>query len=201
LLLAAAAGGDVTLRYKVTLSPQNAREFLGALVLALFFVADDEVTWREDDAGRFTVSNAGKDLMQADPESRQVYFLSLFERRYVPVDPERAEKISTLVDFFLRRPLAPGDSIALDYPLKDKTYRIEAGVASRGAFKLGAWPEETFPCFRVDGRVTGWDDDKCTAIEAYVAREGELAGKILKISFKFTDWPKVTLTLAGVGEG
>jgi hypothetical protein len=135
--------------------------------------------------------------MKVDAEAREVHFLSLFERRFVPVDAERADKIVTLVDFFLRRPLAPGDEIALDYPLKDKTYRIEAAVASRGAFKLEAWPGESFPCARVDGSVKGWGDDKCTALEAYVGREGNLAGKILKISFKFTDWPRVTLTLAG----
>jgi hypothetical protein len=135
--------------------------------------------------------------MKVDPESREVQFLSLFEQRFVPVDAERAEKIVTLVDFFLRRRLEPGDEIALDYPLKDKTYRVDARAMSRGAFKLPAWPEEAFPCTRVDGKVTGWGDDKCTTLEAYVGREGELAGKILKISFKFTDWPRVTLTLAG----
>jgi len=160
-------------------------------------VADDEVTWREDDAGRVTIENAGKSLMKVDPESREVCFLSLFERRFVPVDPERAEKIATLVDFFLRRPLAPGDEIALDYPLKGKTYRIDARAVSRGEFKLAAWPGEPFPCVRVDGLVYGWGDGKQTAIEAYVGRGGEFEGKILRISFKFTDWPRVTLTLAG----
>ena len=123
-------------------------------------------------------------------------FVELFGRRFVPVDPARAEKIWTLIDFFLRRPLAPGDEIALDYPLKGKTYRIEARAASRGEFKLAAMPEKALPCTRVDGLITGWGDEKQTAIEAYVGRGGEFAGKLLRISFKFTDWPRVTLTLA-----
>lgn len=180
------------------MTPQNAREFLGALVLALFFVADDELAWREDDAGRIDIGNAGKCLMKVDGEAREVRFFSLFEKRFVPVDPARAEKIVTLVDFFFRRPLEPGDEIAFDYPLKGKTYRIGARAASRGEFKLAAMPEEAFPCTRVDGLITGWDDGKQTTIEAFVGREGELAGKILKISFKFTDWPRVTLTLSGI---
>lgn len=170
---------------------------MGALVLALFFVADDEVTWREDDAGRVTIENAGKSLMQADPQSREVRFLSLFERRFVPVEPERADKIVTLLDFFLRRRLEPGDEIALDYPLKARTYRIDARAVSRGEFKLPAVAEEALPCTRVTGLITGWGEGRQTAIEAYVGREGEFEGKVLCISFKFTDWPKVTLTLAG----
>jgi len=190
------AGGDTTLKYEVTLSPRNAREFLGALVLALFFVADDEITWREDDAGRVAVENAGKCLMEIDAEAREVRFFSLFEKRFVPVDPARAEKILTLIDFFLRRRLEPGDEIALDYPLKGKTYRIDARAVSRGEFKLAAMPEKAFPCTRVDGLITGWGDEKQTTVEAYVGREGEFAGKLLRISFKFTDWPRVTLTLA-----
>lgn len=169
------------------------------MVLALFFVADEEITWREDDAGRITVENAGKSLMKADPQAREVHFLSLFEMRFVPVDPARAEKILTLIDFFLRRPLAKGDEIALDYPLKGKSYRIEAGAVSRGEFKLAAMPEKAFPCTRVDGLITGWGDGKQTAIEAYVGRGGEFAGKLLRISFKFTDWPRVTLTVSGCG--
>ena len=166
------------------------------MVLALFFVADDEITWREDDAGLIDIENAGKVLMKADPGGRTLHFFSLFEKRFVPVDPARAEKVLTLIDFFLRRRLAPGDEIALDYPLKGKSYRIEAGAVSRGEFKLAAMPEKAFPCTRVDGVITGWGDGKQTAIEAYVGREGEFAGRILKISFKFTDWPRVTLTLA-----
>lgn len=134
--------------------------------------------------------------MKVDPEAREVQFLSLFERRFVPVDPERADKIVTLLNFFLLRRLEPGDEIALDYPLKAKTYRIDARAVSRGEFKLPALAETALPCTRVSGLITGWGDDKHTAIEAYVGREGKLAGNILKISFKFTDWPKVTLTLA-----
>lgn len=163
----------------------------------MFFVADDEIAWREDEAGRVEIENAGKVLMKADPEERTLHFFSLFEKRFVPVDPERAEKVLTIMDFFLRRPLAPGDEITVDYPLKDKVYRIEAGAASRGAFRLPTRPDDALPCIRVDGDITGWDDDKGTAIEGYVGREGELAGKILKITFKFTDWPGVTLTLCG----
>jgi hypothetical protein len=134
--------------------------------------------------------------MRIDPEAREVCFLSLFERRFVPVEPERADKIVTLFNFFLRRPLAPGDEIALDYPLKGKTYRIDARATSRGEFKLPAVAAKALPCARVDGTITGWGDDKQTTIEAYVGRAGEFEGKILCISFKFTDWPKVTLTLA-----
>jgi len=197
LLAVAVAGGDVTLKYQVTLSPQTAREFLGALALALFFVADDELTWREDDAGRIKIENAGKCLLEIDAEAREVRFFSLFEKRFVPVDPQRAEKIVTVVDFFLGRPLEPGDEMGLDYPLRDKSYRLEARVVSRGAFTLDAWPEEAFPCGRVDGLITGWGDDKQTTVCAYVGSEGELTGKLLKLSFKFTDWPRVTLTLSG----
>jgi hypothetical protein len=187
------------LKYKVTLTPQSPREFLGALVLALFFVANDEVTWREDGAGRITIENAGKKLMQLDPESREIYILSLFKRRFVPVDPERAEKVLTMVNFFLRRRPAPGDSVALDFSLKNKTYRVEANVASEGEFKLPTVAAHPIPCARVNGKISGWGGGKQTTVEAYVGREGDLAGKIIKTSFKFTDWPKVTLTLAAVG--
>lgn len=138
--------------------------------------------------------------MKVDPESRECSFLSLFERRFVPVEPERADKIVTLLNFFLRRRLEPGDEIALDYPLKGKTYRIDARAVSRGEFKLPAMVGKALPCTRVDGLVSGWSEGRQTTIEAYVGREGEFEGKILCISFKFTDWPKVTLTLAGVGE-
>jgi hypothetical protein len=158
-------------------------------------VADDEITWREDGAGRLEIENAGKVLMKADPVGRTLHFFSLFEKRFVPVDPERAEKVLTIMDFFLRRPLAPGDEIALDYPLRDKTYHIEAGAVSRGAFRLPTRPDDALPCVRIQGCITGWGDDKRTTIDAFVGKEGDLTGKILKITFKFTDWPGVTLTL------
>ena len=178
------------------MTPQNAREFLGALVLALFFVADDELAWREDDAGRVAVENAGKCLMKIDPPAKAVYFLSLFERRFVPVEAERAEKVLALTAF-VRQPRAKGDEIAFDYPLRGKSYRLEVRVVSSGKLKLPSWPQEAVPCYRLDGLVTGWGDDKKTTFYAYVASEGELAGKLLKLSFKFTDWPCVTLTLGG----
>ncbi|MEE8639756.1 MAG: hypothetical protein V3T41_05040 [bacterium] len=167
------------------------------MVLALFFVADDELTWREDDAGRVAVENAGKCLMKVDPPANQVFFFSLFERKFVPVEKERADKVLALTAF-IQRPPAKGDEIALDYPLRGKSYRIEAAVASRGKLTLPSWPEKALPCSRVDGLITGWGDDKKTTLYAYVGTEGELAGKILKLSFKFTDWPRVTLTLSGV---
>ncbi len=138
--------------------------------------------------------------MEVDAEAREVRFFSLFEKRFVPVDPVRAEKILTIIDFFLRRRLAPGDELGLDYPLKGKTYRLEARVVSRGAFKLKACPDEAFPCSRVEGSITGWDGKRRTEIDAYVCSKGRLTGKILDISFKFTDWPGVTLTLTGVEE-
>ena len=167
------------------------------MVLALFFVADDELTWREDDAGRVAVENAGKCLMKVDPPANQVFFFSLFERKFVPVEKERADKVLALTAF-IQRPPAKGDEIALDYPLRGKSYRIEAAVASRGKLTLPSWPEKALLCSRVDGLITGWGDDKKTTLYVYVGTEGELAGKILKLSFKFTDWPRVTLTLSGV---
>jgi len=167
------------------------------LVLALFLVADDELTWREDDAGRVAVENAGKCLMKVDPPANQVFFLSLFERKFVPVEKERADKVLALTAF-IQRPPAKGDEIALDYPLRGKSYRIEAAVANRGKLTLPSWPEKALLCSRVDGLITGWGDEKKTTVYAYVGTEGELAGKILKLSFKFTDWPRVTLTLSGV---
>ncbi len=184
----------------MTLSPRNAREFLGAVVLAILFVADDELTWREDDAGHITVENGGKRLMEIDTAAGEVRFFSLFEKRFVPVDPVRGEKILTVLNFFLRRHLAAGDEIGLDYPLKGKTYRLEARVASRGEFNLAAWSDESFPCSRVEGTITGWGGERKTKIDAYVGSGGEFAGKILSISFKFTDWPRVTLTLCGAAE-
>jgi hypothetical protein len=181
----------------VTLSPQNAREFLGAVVLAILFVADDELTWREDDAGHITVENGDKRLLEIDTAAREVRFFSIFEKRFVAVDPERGEKIVTMVEFFLRRKLKPGDEIGLDYPYKAKKYRLEARVVSRGAFKLNAWPDEAFPCARVDGKITGWGGGKRTTVDAYVGLKGRLAARILRVSFKYTDWPEVTLTLSG----
>jgi hypothetical protein len=170
------------------------------LVLALFFVADDELTWLEDDAGRIEIGNAGKSLMKVDPPAGEVHFLSLFERKFVPVDKERAEKILALTAFYRRNPLAKGDEIELDYPLRDKVYHVRCAVTSFGQITLPAWPEEAYPCAKVEGSVAGWDDEKETAVVAYVGTEGDLAGKILKISFKFTDWPRATLTLSGLGE-
>lgn len=163
-------------------------------------MADDEITWRENGAGCFTIGNAGRELMAVDAGARSVRFLSLFERRFVPVDPMRAEKVLTLADFFLGRRLEPGDEIGFDYPLHGKTYRVEAGVASRGQYTLAAWPEEAFPCARVEGSITGWGAERQTTIDAYIGREGEFAGRILCLSFKFTDWPLVTMTLCGVGD-
>lgn len=166
------------------------------MVLALFFVADDELTWREDDAGRIDIENAGKCLMKVDPPAGQVFFLSLFERKFVPVEKERADRVLALTAF-VQKPPAAGDEISFDYPLRGKSYRLEAAVASRGKLTLPAWPENELTCCRVDGLVTGWGGDKKTTVYAYVGTEGELAGKILKLSFKFTDWPRVTLTLSG----
>jgi hypothetical protein len=166
------------------------------LVLALFFVADDELAWRQDDAGRINIENAGKCLMKVDPPAKAVYFLSLFERRFVPVEPARAEKVLALTAF-VGRPPAKGDEIALDYPLRGKSYRLEVSVVSSGKLKLPGRPEEGIVCCRLDGLITGWGDDKKTTFYAYVGREGKLAGKLLKLSFKFTDWPRVTVTLRG----
>jgi hypothetical protein len=199
LLLAAPALSGVTLKYQVKLTPQNAKEFLGALVLALFFVADDQLTWEEDDAGRVTLENAGKALMKIDPPAGQVSFLSLFEKRFVPVEAARAEQVLALTAFYRRNPHVKGDEIELDYPLRGKKYRVRAAVASFGRLQLGAWPGEALPCAKIEGLITGWGDDKKTTFYAYVGREGELARKILKLSFKFTDWPRVTMTLCGLG--
>jgi hypothetical protein len=185
----------------VTVSPQNAREFLGAVVLAILFVADDELTWREDDAGHITVENGDKRLLEIDTETRAVRFFSIFDKHFAPVNPKRAEKIVTMVEFFLRRKLKPGDEIGLDYPYKAKKYRLDARVVSRGVFKLKAWPDEAFPCARVDGKITGWGGDKQTTVDAYIGLEGRLAAQILRASFKYTDWPEVTMTLAGAEGG
>ena len=168
------------------------------MVLALFFVGDDEIAWLEDDAGRIGIENAGKCLMKVDPPAGQVFFLSLFERKFVPVDKERADKILALTAFYRRNPLAKGDEVAFDYPLREKVYRVRCAVTGSGRLTLPASSEEAFPCAKLEGLITGWGDDKETTIFAYVGTEGELAGKILKISFKFTDWPRVTLTLSGV---
>lgn len=168
-------------------------------MLALFFVADDELTWEEDDAGRITLANAGKALMKIDPPAGQVSFLSLFEKRFVPVETERAGKILALTAFYRREPPVKGEAIELDYPLRDKVYRVRAVVASLGRLELGARPGEQLPCAKIEGCVTGWEDGKQATFYVYVGREGEFARKVLKLSFKYTDWPGVTMTLCGVG--
>jgi hypothetical protein len=162
-------------------------------------VADDELTWEEDDAGRITLANAGKALMKIDPPAGRVSFLSLFEKKFVPVEPERADKVLELTAFYRRHPPVKGDEIEVDYPLRGKVYRVRAAVASFGRLQLGAWPGKQLPCTKIEGLVTGWDDDKRTTFFAFVGREGELARKVLKLSFKFTDWPRVTMILCSVG--
>jgi hypothetical protein len=192
---AAAYGADV-LHYKVTLSYENAKEFLGAVVLALFFVADDELCWREDDAGGFEVSNGGRPLLRVDGGAGDVHFLSLFERRFVPVDEARAEKIVALAEF-ASRPPAPGDALEFDYPLKGKTYRVNVRCAGAGRLRLASFPAREFECVRLSGAVSGWEDGRRAEVAAFVGRGGEYDGKILKLSFKFAGWPRATLTLAG----
>ncbi len=166
-------------------------------MLALFFVADDEVAWREDAGGRVTLENAGRSLMVVDGARGTVHFLSLFERRVVPVDPARAEKIIALMNFFLGRRLAKGDELGFDYPLRGKVYHVRARATAVGQVKLTTFPARTFAGVHVEGDVTGWAGNKAATINAYVGREGELAGKLLKVSFKFADWPRVTMTLSG----
>ncbi len=124
--------------------------------------------------------------MKVDPVAREVSFLSLFERRFVPVDQERAEKA-----------LEKGNGVEFDYPLRDKNYHFRLYVASLGKLRLTTWPDRELPCARLAGDVTGWDRGRKTTIDAYVASEGEFARRVLKLTFKFTDWPGVTLTLSG----
>lgn len=136
--------------------------------------------------------------MKVDPPAGQVFFLSLFEKKFVPVEKERAEKILALTAFYRRNPLAKGDEIEFDYPLREKVYHMRCAVTGLGQLTLPARPEEAYPCAKLEGLVTGWGDEKETTVFAYVGTESELAGKILKITFKFTDWPRVTLTLSGI---
>ena len=136
-------------------------------------------------------------MMKVDPVAREVSFLSLFERRFVPVDPERAEKTLALTSFLRDAPLEKGNGVEFDYPLRNKNYHIRLYVASLGKLRLTTWPDREFRCARLAGDVTGWDRGRKTTIDAYVANEGEFARRILKLTFKFTDWPGVTLTLGG----
>ncbi len=138
-------------------------------------------------------------MMKVDPVAREVSFLSLFERRFVPVDPERAEKALALTAFLRDAPLEKGNGVEFDYPLRDKNYHFRLHVASLGKLRLTTWPGREFPCARLSGDVTGWDRGRKTTIDAYVASEGEFARRVLKLTFKFTDWPGVTLTLSGDG--
>ncbi|NIT37167.1 MAG: hypothetical protein GTN49_11845 [candidate division Zixibacteria bacterium] len=135
--------------------------------------------------------------MKVDPVACEVSFLSLFERRFVPVEPERAEKALALTAFLRDAPLQKGNGLEFDYPLRNKIYHFRLYVASLGKLRLTTWPGREFRCARLAGGVTGWDRDRRTTIDAYVANEGEFARRILKLTFKFTDWPGVTLTLSG----
>jgi hypothetical protein len=134
--------------------------------------------------------------MKVDPPAGEVFFLSLFERKVVPVEKERADKVLALTAFYRRNPLVKGDEIAFDYPLREKVYHVRCAVTGSGRLTLPGWREQAFPCAKLEGLVTGWGDDKKTTVHAYVGTEGEVAGKILKISFKFTEWPRVTLALS-----
>lgn len=192
---AAAAPADDVLAYKVSFGYENPGEFLASVVLALFFVAGDDITWREE-GDVITIAKGDEPRMIIDLHAGKVGFLSLFEKKFVPVEAVRAEKIITIYDFFLRRHLDVGDELALDYPLRGKTYRIAARVAGEGVIRVEGWPEP-LPCKRVTGLITGWAKGQQTTIEAFIGARGDVGGKILKISFKFTRWPRVTLTLKG----
>jgi len=137
--------------------------------------------------------------MKVDPRTREVCFLSLFERRFVPVDRERAERALALTAFLRDAPLEKGNGLEFDYPLRKKIYHFHLYVASFGKLWLPTWPDREFRCARLTGDVTGWDRGRKTTIDAYVGSEGEFARRILKLTFKFTDWPGVTLTLSGGG--